>query len=607
VANSLSSTVSRIDPTTLRVRATISVAGDPEEIAADERSVWVADESAGSILRIDATRNSVSRTVALGGMPTSLVTVGARVWAGVAAGGGAHRGGTMVIDAVGPFPSIDPAFFRFETTPQYLGLVYDTLVTFDHAGGANGLRLVPDLALNLPAPTDGGRTYAFRLRPGIRYSDGVSLRATDVRRAFERLFRVGSPGASYYQAIVGAQGCIRRPAGCDLSRGIVTDDAVGSVVFHLTTPDPEFLDALTEEDYTAPVPAGTPGHDMGLHPFPGTGPYRIARSSEYYTEFVRNPYFHEWSHAAQPAGYPDVIEWRVFNSNQAAADAVVRGHADWLQGVPPLSVYQGLALQSPSRLHSEPLFMVAFFSLNTHLAPFNNVLVRRALNLAIDRNRITVKWGGGAFATPICQPLAPGLPGFRRYCPYTAHPDPAGTYTGPNVVLARRLVGRSGTSGEHITVWGIPVGPYPPPQVSAYVASVLRSLGYHTTVRLIPFQNITNAMQTGFQISTDGDWQADYPDPSSYLPEFFACNGSASNGYVCDPALDREMERAAALEQQDPTVANDLWSRVDQTITDQADWVPTINNRSVDLVSLRLSNYQFNPVWGFLPDQAWVR
>ena len=182
---------------------------------------------------------------------------------------------------------------------------------------------MPDLASTLPTPTDGGRTYTFRLRPGIRYSNGTILRASDFRRAIERLFRAGSPGTGFYTSITGAAGCVRRPHSCDLTSGIVTDDAAGTVVFHLATPDPEFLYELTEQDYTAPVPADTPDHDNRLAPIPGTGPYRIvARRPHRKSDFIRNPFFREWSHAAQPNGNPDMIVWRYLPSQHAAATAV---------------------------------------------------------------------------------------------------------------------------------------------------------------------------------------------------------------------------------------------------------------------------------------------
>ena len=151
-------------------------------------------------------------------------------------------------------------------------------------------------------------------------------------------------------------------------------------------------------------------------------------------------------------------------------------------------------------------------------------------------------YGGPAFATPTCQPLAPGLPGYRRYCPYTSHPSADGAYTGPDLTYAKRLVAQSGTRGEHVTVWGSPDEGYIPPGVAAYVARVLRSLGYRTDPPPPRRSRRSPTRCTArFQLATNGDWLADYPDPSSYIPPFFSCGGGNSNGYVCNPALDREM------------------------------------------------------------------
>jgi YVTN family beta-propeller protein len=607
VANSLDSTVSRIGPATLAVRSTIPVGSGPSAVTAAGGSVWVANQYSRGVSRIDPRRDAVVATVAVGGMPTSLSAGGGRLWVGVDTTGASHRGGTLVIASVRTFPSVDPAFFNSAAPPLFDGLVHDTLVTFNHTGGAAGLRLVPDLALTLPTPTDGGRTYTFGLRPGIRYSNGTPLHASDLRRAIERLFRAGSPGTGFYTSIIGAAGCARRPDRCDLSRGIVTDDAAGTVVFHLTAPDPEFLYKLTEQDYTAPVPADAPNHDTGLSPIPGTGPYRIVRADRTGVYFARNPFFREWSHAAQPTGNPDMIVWRYVPTQHDAATAVRHERADWLDGLIPLPDYRQSAIQSPAQLHTNPLFAVDFFAINTHLAPFNDVLVREAFNYAIDRSVIARMYGGPAFATPTCQPLAPGLPGYRRYCPYSSHPRADGSYSGPDLTYAKRLVAKSGTRGDHVGVLGSPDEGYIPPGVAAYAASVLRSIGYRTTLHLVPLASITNATYSRFQLDTTGDWLADYPDPSSYIPLFFSCNGGNSNGFVCDPALDREMQKAQSRELEAPAAANSLWARIDHTLTNQADWVPTVNVREVDLVSRRLGNYQFNPAWGFLADQSWVR
>lgn len=515
---------------------------------------------------------------------------------------GSHKGGTLVLTTTFHFATIDPALYDNSAPFVLMHLAYDTLVTFESTAGPNGLRIVPDLALQLPVPTDGGRTYSFRIRPNIHYSNGQVVRASDFLRGVERLFEMGSPAISYYTGLVGAQACLAHPKHCNLSEGVVTDDSAGSVIYHLTAPDPDFLYKLGVQAFNAPIPLGVPDHDVGLHPVPATGPYRIAVVTPKEEVLERNPHFREWSHAAQPAGNPNVIVWRLASSHQQEVTDIEQGKADWTNDAIPLAQMRLLEVEYPSQLHSNPAFVVEFDPLNTHAAPFNNVLVRRALNYAIDRRKIVQWYGGPTVATPACQPLIPGLPGYERYCPYTLDPQSSGVWTAPNLPLAKRLVAESGTKGELVTVWGITDGNVPI-QEPAYIAQVLRALGYRTRLHVAPWASI-EAEQPKFQLSVAGDWSPDYPDPSSYIPQFFACDGGNSNGYYCNPSLDKEMTQATLLELQASAQASALWTKVDHQLTDQAPWLTTVDLNSVDFTSKRLKNYEYNPVWGFVADQA---
>ena len=139
-----------------------------------------------------------------------------------------------------------------------LSLTNDGLVTYRRAGGLAGAELVPDLATAIPRPTDGGRTYTFQLRSGISYSNGDLVEPDDIRRGIQRVLTPDNGYlASQYTGIVGAQACFEKPNTCDLSRGIVTDRDAGTITFHLTKPDPEFLYKLAFAMASA-VPAGTP-------------------------------------------------------------------------------------------------------------------------------------------------------------------------------------------------------------------------------------------------------------------------------------------------------------------------------------------------------------
>ena len=108
---------------------------------------------------------------------------------------------------------------------------------------------------------------------------------------------------------------------------MVVDDAANTVTFHLVAPNPEFLARLTLGDAVA-VPAETPNRDIGWHPLPSTGPYMWSTITNNAATLVRNPYFHEWSHAARPDGYVDRIVFRRIGSQAAELADIERGLAD---------------------------------------------------------------------------------------------------------------------------------------------------------------------------------------------------------------------------------------------------------------------------------------
>ena len=245
-----------------------------------------------------------------------------------------HRGGALST-AYGQLATIDPAAATAEDLPptELLGLINDGLVTLNHVPGPAGTRLVPDLALALPEPTDRGRTFRFRLRPGIRYSTGALVRPSDVTHSFERLFQLGGAGAPYYQAISGAAACRRSPASCDLSRGIVADDRAGTVTFHLTLAGSGFP-VQAGHGLCYVLPATVPGREARA-PLPATGPYMISR----YVPgrellMVRNPRFREMvgrGAASREPGHQ--IRIRLDLGGARAAAAVADGRSDFLPSI----------------------------------------------------------------------------------------------------------------------------------------------------------------------------------------------------------------------------------------------------------------------------------
>src|SRR6266542_1945416 len=207
VANTLDGTVSRIDPRSGSVDATVAVGDGPAAIAFGGGSAWVTNEFAGTISRIDV-RTKASSTLPLGSEPRGAVVADGQLWVAGRGAATSHRGGTLELIGDRAPDSIDPAVSYDEVSWHSLTLVYDGLVGFKRVGGADGGLLVPDLAEGIPAPTDGGLTYRFTLRRGIRYSTGAQVRASDFRIALRRGFEIpDTPVPLLYDVLAGAAGC----------------------------------------------------------------------------------------------------------------------------------------------------------------------------------------------------------------------------------------------------------------------------------------------------------------------------------------------------------------------------------------------------------------
>ena len=607
VANSLDGTVSRIDPQTNAVAAVIATGNGAAALAVAAKGIWVSNQFAGTVARIDPQTNQVVRRVQVGNRPQGIALSGGDLLVSVRQSGAGHRGGTLTIRTNRTTSVIDPAIAYDSTSWAILRMTGDGLVAFNQASGLAGTQLVPDLAVSLPLPTDGGRAYVFRLRPNIRYSNGRRVRASDFRETFERAFEAGTPAPFYYDSIAGARRCERHPRRCDLSRGIVADDRSGTVAFHLTAPDPEFLAKLALS-FAYVVPAGSPSRKVD-RPLPGTGPYVIADyRPKHVIKLVRNPQFREWSQAAQPDGYPDEIVFQIGGTPEEAVDAVLRDQADVFstsqsETPPSEAKLAEITTRYASRVHANPQPATIALFLNTRVPPFDRLDVRRALNYAADRAAAVRAAGGGVVAQPTCQILPAGFPGYQPYCPWSR----------PNLARARALVARSGTRGMKVTFWSW--GNLP--DIGPYAVKLLRSLGYRASMKSrsgYEYFGVVGDSRTRAQIGTT-EWISDYPAASGFFNAVLTCSsflpknpGNSNNAQFCDPSIDRRIEAALVAQATNPDAARGLWEQIDADTTDQAPWVPLVNPRIVDVLAKRVGNYQYSYAGpGPLLDQLWVR
>lgn len=523
----------------------------------------------------------------------------------------AHYGGTLNLQAQASAGTIDPMVNYEAEYWQLYASVYDGLVAFNKAAGTAGDKIVPDLATSMPQVSDNGKTYTFTLRKGIEFSNGQPVTLKDVVASFQRIFKVLSPtSGTFYNNIVGASQCLSTPSSCTLKGGITTDTAKNTVTFHLVHADPDFLYKLAVP-HASILPANTPDHDVGNTPVAGTGSYTFkSYDPNSGLILVRNPHFKQWSAEAQPKGYVDEINYSFGNTQEASVNAIMNGQADWMYGNPPVDRLSELSTNAPSQLHLNVLNETYYLGMNNHQAPFNNLKVRQALNYAVDRNALVAIGGGSVLASPTCQILPPGMPGYKPFCQYTTNPGEK--WSAPDMKKAQALVDESGTKGQKITIVSNEnqenVG------IATYIQSVLNNLGYNASV-----QTLSNAIQFTYIQNTSNhvqlsvtDWLSDYPEPSDFLNVLFNCasyrknsDSSINISGFCHPSIDKQMQ--TAMNTSDQKSAGEQWSKIDRSIMEQAPIVPLFNPKQVDLVSKRLGNYTSSGMYQMLLSKVWVQ
>ncbi len=524
----------------------------------------------------------------------------------------AHRGGTLRLTAYQPAGTIDPQINYESDFWQIFYVTQDGLLAFAKQEGAPGRSLVPDLAEALPQITDGGTTYLFHLRRAVRFSTGQEVGVEDVAASFRRMFRVLGPNVgSWYAGIVGAQACLAAPATCQLTGGVIADAAARTITIHLTRPDAEFSQKIALP-FASILPAATPDHDLGTTPPAATGPYAITGYNPVRGMILsRNPYFHEWSAQAQPDGFADAIQIHYGLPAEAEVTAVENGAQDVMVDPPPLDRLAEIGGEYPQLAHIHPMLGYYYLMMNTHLKPFDDVRARQAVAIAINRRLAITLYGGPALGTPLCHLLPAGLPGSLPYCPFTKNPGQ--DWSAPDLARARALVRASGTAGMKVTL--LVSDRDVERSMGIYLQSVLNDLGWQASLHAISFnirdtylQNSSNRVQIGLT-----DWFQDYPAASDFLNVLLSCanfhpgsDASINMSGFCDPAIDARMAQAMSLEGTDMPQALQQWAGIDRQLTDLAPITTLFQINWLDLVSARLGNFRYSPLFRMIFSEAWV-
>jgi peptide/nickel transport system substrate-binding protein len=486
--------------------------------------------------------------------------------------------------------SLDPALAYAPESWQVLVNAGEGLLGYRREGGAAGAEVAPALAA-APAVSDGGRRLVFRLRDDARFGPPESreVRPSDVKASVERLFLMGSPGRGLYRGIRGARAFeSAREGGIP---GIVARDGAGEVEFRLSRPDPTFLRVLALP-FAFVLPRGTPPSDQGAAGVASAGPYRVAsyaRADRIVLERNRGYV----AGAVGPAEGPERISVELGVPSEEAVRRAGAGEVDYVQ-TRPTPDEAAAADRSPAQVRRHMEGATYYFFMNTRRAPFDDVRVRRAVNLAIDRRALAAAFGGQA--APTARILPPGVPGYRGREALPA-PDPA---------AARGLVRQAGATGTAVTVWGYTREPSP--SITRRLAETLSRIGLRPTVRLWERGAMLGTLADPGAASQIGyaRWRNDFPDGADWFPLLLSGSsirpgGNLNYALLDDDRVDRLIARAEAT--WDPSLRAERWWQVERAVAALAPWAPFANGVRADILSPRIRGYVAHQLYGFL----WMR
>ena len=571
---------------------------------------------------------------------------------GTYANGSSAKGGTYTIGWEASFGFTD----NFDPTGEYLGnawglysnLMLRALVGYKHLPGAAGNDLVGDLATDVPTPTDGGLTYTYKLRSGVKYAPPVNRAVTsqDVAYAMNRLASPNDGGEyPFYYTVIKGWDAVASGKATTVS-GISTPNS-STIVFHLTAPTGDFNRRMSMPA-TAPIPPevgkcfegsksanGAYGRDVI-----SSGPYMFQGASGKFTScaalkpfsgyagangshliLVRNPNYDQ-STDPYRKNYVDTFKF-VVNSNADDIFAKVQaGQYDDEVSAPTPKTIEQYATSSTLKPRMIPNVgdRTNYITMNLTQPPFDDLHVRKAMNYIINKAALQKAWGGpipGSIATHIVPPVLYNG-GLSEYDPY-ATPTESGSVAKAAAEMKQSKYDPGHTGKCTASVCKNVVMISDVRSVDKTMAPIIENdaaeIGIHLTIRSVNgAYPVIQKPGNNIPISDRSSWGKDYADPYTFFAELFdggaiikegntnyslvgitpamaktvGATGTVTNVPTVDPAINA---CAKALGQARIT----CWENLDKTLmTTVVPWVPYLWPNNVFIVGPQVTHWNYD-------------
>lgn len=472
---------------------------------------------------------------------------------------------------------------------RFMGFtLYDPLVGWDLSHADRPATLRPMLATSWEVDPADQQRWVFHLRPGVKFHDGSAFNAQAVVWNLDKLLNRASPQFDQAQS---AQDLSRIPT---VKSYKVIDDL--TVEIRTEGPDALLLYGLSWILMSSPQAWEQAGHswaEVAKHPA-GTGPWILEQLVPRQQATLRRNAAY-WDSARIPAS--DKLILRPVPDPATRTAALLSGEVDYIESPAPDTLPRlraaGMNVVTGPMPHSWP-----YTPARTPGSPFNDIRVRKAINLAIDREGLVALLGGLARpARGVVQPESPWF-GKPEFLP---HYDPE---------AAKRLLAEAGYGPQHPLKLKFLISPsgsgqMVPLPMNEFVQQNLADIGVELSFEVVEWQVLRSRRDAGGAAgqsnrgidALNNSWNS--MDPlGAFLRhvDSRAIPPAGLNwGGINDPVLDGLVDQVKV--EFDPTRQDALLARIHERMVDQAMWIFVVHDVNPRVLSPR--------VRGFVEAQSW--
>lgn len=448
--------------------------------------------------------------------------------------------------------------------------IYETLLNFNEEDTTVEAGLAKEWEVS-----EDGLTYTFHLQEGVKFHDGTDFNAEAVVKNFERWSNGAEEEFYYYTSMFKAEGQNI------ISKVEATDDL--TVVMTLSRPQAPFLKniAMAVFGIASPTAFEANPDTFGENPV-GTGPFKFVewKRNESITLAKNEDYWQE--------GLPklDKVIFRSIPDNSARLNALTTGEIDLADGINPSDAAQ-IEGNADLQLIERPSMNVGYLGLTTTRAPFDNKLVRQAVNYAINKEEIVNAFFEGR-ADVAKNPMPSSVSGYNdEITGYEYNPE-----------KAKELLAQAGYDGKEIELWAMPVPrPYMPDgqKIAEAIQKNLADVGMPSKIVTFEWATYIDKASKGEADAFLLGWTGDNGDADNFLYALLDKDTIGSNNYSYYSNDELHDILIAAQSEVDEEKRNELYKQAQVIIHEDAPWVNIAHSTPLLGASKAVTDYVPHP------------